>query len=214
MSEPASLAPAAAALRPVVAAFDVDGTLTTRDCVVPFLRRINGTTRTAWELARRARRLAPALLRRDRDVVKALASDAVFAGRSHAAVSAVARSFADDVYREWLREDTVASLREHQQLGHVPVLVSASFAVYLRPLAERLGVEHVLGTELEIDGAGLCTGGLVGGNCRGAAKVARLHDWLDGHLGGRQAVELWAYGDSPGDRELIADADHGRWVRG
>src|SRR5215510_540176 len=30
------------ALRPVVAAFDVDGTLTTRDCVTPFLRRAAG----------------------------------------------------------------------------------------------------------------------------------------------------------------------------
>ena len=28
--------------RPVVAAFDVDGTLTTRDCVVPFLYRAGG----------------------------------------------------------------------------------------------------------------------------------------------------------------------------
>ena len=29
--------------QPVVAAFDVDGTLTTRDCVVPFLRHVAGT---------------------------------------------------------------------------------------------------------------------------------------------------------------------------
>ena len=29
--------------RPGVAAFDVDGTLTSRDCVVPFARQVNGT---------------------------------------------------------------------------------------------------------------------------------------------------------------------------
>ena len=34
--------------------------------------------------------------------------------------------------------------------------------------------------------------------------------WLDEHHGGRAAVELWAYGDSAGDRELLADADHPR----
>ena len=29
--------------RPIVAAFDVDGTVTVRDCVVPFLRQVGGT---------------------------------------------------------------------------------------------------------------------------------------------------------------------------
>ena len=47
----------------------------------------------------------------------------------------------------------------------------------------------------------------------GPAKVARLHAWLDEHHGGRAAVELWAYGDSAGDHELLADADHAEWAR-
>ena len=34
----------------VVAAFDVDGTVTTRDCVVPFLRRVAGTAPMAARL--------------------------------------------------------------------------------------------------------------------------------------------------------------------
>ena len=32
--------------------------------------------------------------------------------------------------------------------------------------------------------------------------------------GGRAAVELWAYGDSSGDRELLADADRAVWATG
>ena len=47
-------------VRPVVAAFDVDGTLTTRDCVLPFLVAVAGPTGLALALARRA----PALARR------------------------------------------------------------------------------------------------------------------------------------------------------
>jgi phosphoserine phosphatase len=53
----------------------------------------------------------------------------------------------------------------------------------------------------------------VDGNCRGIAKVARLHAWLDEHHGGRAAVELWAYGDSPGDHAMLADADRPEWAR-
>ncbi len=56
------------------------------------------------------------------------------------------------------------------------------------------------------------TGDLDGPNCRGAEKVHRLHAWLDEHHGGRCGVEVVAYGDSPGDRELLADADAAHWV--
>ena len=50
------------------------------------------------------------------------------------------------------------------------------------------------------------------GNCRGPVKARRLLAWLDANHGGRDAVELWAYGDSPGDRELLAAADRPVWV--
>jgi phosphatidylglycerophosphatase C len=196
----------------VVAAFDVDGTLTTRDCVVPFLRRVGGTARLAGRLARDARRVGPALVRRDRDALKAAAARAVFTGLPLADVDAAGEVFAEQVARRWLRDDTLVQLRRHRDDGHVVVLVSASFGAYLRPLAAGLGVDGVVATELAVDDAGRCTGELLGANCRSAEKVARLHDWLDTHHGGRRQVVLWAYGDSPGDRELLADADHAVWV--
>jgi len=52
--------------------FDVDGTLTTRDCVLPFLRRAAGA-RLATALLRHPLALATGLARRDRDRLKALA---------------------------------------------------------------------------------------------------------------------------------------------
>ena len=72
----------------------------------------------------------------------------------------------------------------------------------------------MLGTELAVDDDGLLTGALAGANCRGVEKVRRLHAWLRERHGDRANVEVWAYGDSPGDRELLADADHAVWVRG
>ena len=99
-------------------------------------------------------------------------------------------------------EQTLAAPRHGGQdalappAGHRVVLVSASFGAYLRPLGRRLATDGVLATELTVDDAGRCTGALLGPNCRGVEKVARLHAWLDEHHGGRGAVELWAYGDS------------------
>jgi phosphatidylglycerophosphatase C len=199
-------------MRPVVAAFDLDGTVTVRDCVVPFLQRVAGTVPVAARLGVRPHRLVAAFARRDQDRLKAMAARAAFAGRAASDVEAAGRTFATTIVAGWLRDDTVARLRWHQAEGHEVVLVSASFGAYVRPLGESLGVDGVLSTELVVDGAGRCTGALVDANCRGREKVRRLHLWLDEHHGGRPAVELWAYGDSPGDRELLADADHAVWA--
>jgi phosphatidylglycerophosphatase C len=199
--------------RPVVAAFDLDGTVTRRDCVVPFVRRVGGTVPVAARLALASRDVARALARRDRDALKAAATRAAFAGRPYLAVEAVGREFAAFVHHAWLRPDVVARIEWHRDRGHGVVLVSASFGVYARPLGETLDVTGVIATELAVDADGRCTGELLGGNCRGPAKVRRLHHWLDEHRGGRSAVEVWAYGDSAGDRDLLADADHAVWAR-
>lgn len=200
------------ATRRGVAAFDVDGTLTTRDCVVPFLRTVGGTRATAARLARGPRRLVSALARRDRDAVKALAAEATFAGRTVAEVERSGAEFATHVQEHWVRPDTMGLVRHHQEQGHDVVLVSASFGVYVRPLAAALGIESVLATELVVGPDGRFTGELDGGNCRGPNKVRRLHSWLKTTAGGRNAVELWAYGDSPGDAAMLDDADHAVWI--
>jgi phosphatidylglycerophosphatase C len=67
--------------------------------------------------------------------------------------------------------------------------------------------------ELVADGAGTLTGEVAGGlNNRGAEKAARLQAWLDARFGPGTDVELWAYGDSSGDAELLALAHHPTWV--
>ena len=81
--------------------------------------------------------------------------------------------------------------------------MSASLGVYLETVGRLLGVDAVLSTELEVDAAGTCTGRMLGGNCRGAEKARRLRAYLQS-----DDVEVWAYGDSAGDTELLAMADH------
>jgi HAD superfamily hydrolase (TIGR01490 family) len=95
-------------------------------------------------------------------------------------------------------------LRWHASEGHEIVIVSASLDVYLAEVARQLDVTAVLCTTLEVDReTGVVTGRLVGGNCRGPEKATRLRGHLA--LGGAPA-QLWAYGDSSGDRELLAMA--------
>jgi phosphoserine phosphatase len=62
-----------------------------------------------------------------------------------------------------------------------------------------------LSSRLSLDAQGCVTGKLLGSNCWGIEKVARLQDWLQRP---RNTYTLYAYGDSRGDLELLAAADH------
>lgn len=195
-----------------VVAFDVDGTVTARDCVVPFSRAVAGTWSLGTGLLAQPTALVGALARRDRDAVKAAGAAAAFRGRTPEELDTVAEGFAAQVVTDGLRAEVADRLRHHVDAGDVVVFVSASFEVYLRPLAALLGVDDVIGTRLEVGTDGRLTGALDGPNCRGPEKVVRLHAWLDALHGGRAAVHLTAFGDSTGDRELLADADVAHWV--
>jgi len=188
-----------------VAAFDLDGTLTRRDTLVPFLMRVRGRGPVLRALAANTPSLARAALTAEaRHRAKEALLIATLGGWWLEELQPVADAYAADVYETALRPDRVARLRWHQEQGHEVVIVSASPELYLAPLGRVLGVRAVLATGLEVDAAGRLTGRLWGDNVRGAEKVARLDAWLEG-----DPAEVWAYGDSDGDRELLARADHG-----
>ena len=194
-----------------LAAFDFDGTLTVRDTVVPFLRRFTSRRRFAIGLLPRTLRLLPIAARRDRDRLRSIATDLVFRGRPVDEVDRHARAWGAEIVDRHLRHDTMERLRWHLDHGHDVVIVSASYDRYVRVVADRLGAIDVLATSLDTSD-GVCTGRLAGANCRGPEKVRRLEGWLAARGVARSDVTVHAYGDSAGDRELMAWADHPHWV--
>lgn len=193
-----------------VAAFDVDGTLTRRDCVLPFLVRLVGRRRLIVVAGRHPLLLArTALGFGGRDRLKETVVGELLVGRPVEEVERVGRDFALGQAVEWLRPDTVGRLRWHREQGHEVVIVSASLWAYLRPLCAEVlgGVSGLLCTEIEVRPDGRCGARLVEGNCRGEEKARRLLRWIDG-----RPATIWAYGDSGGDAQLLALADHPVWV--
>jgi phosphatidylglycerophosphatase C len=185
-----------------VAAFDFDGTLARGDSLIPFLTRVCGRRAVARALAWHGPAIALALAGRgSRDLAKERFVSGLLRGRSAAEVATAGSAFASHLVARRLRPDMAARVAWHRGEGHQLVLVSASLTVYLAPVAEALGFDAVLATRLEVDDAGLLTGRLLGANVRGPEKAARLAAWLgdDAH-----DVELWAYGDSSGDHDLLA----------
>ena len=188
--------------RRVVAAFDFDGTLTRGDTLVPFLQRLCGTSAVVRALAAQAGAARAALWGRvDRDAVKASLLARLLAGWDVTEVLEVVARYSDHVLARQLRPAAVKRVAWHRDRGDHLVVVSASPELYVEPMARRLGFDAVLATRLEaVDGK--LTGSILGANVRGREKVRRLR----AHLGDED-VALWAYGDSSGDRELLAAAD-------
>jgi phosphatidylglycerophosphatase C len=194
-----------------VAAFDVDNTLTVRDCVMPFMRRVAGVNVLLRTVASQPLTVFSLLKNKDRNALKALFVSEVFAGRSESEVNEQGVLFAARVGNGWMRDDVVKRLRWHQSQGHVVVLVSASLSPYLEPLGDLLEVDAVLCTELESDG-NVFTGNIRGANCRGAEKVRRLQSWCDSS-GIPVSSVRYAYGDSSGDTEMLASVENPNYVK-
>jgi phosphatidylglycerophosphatase C len=186
------------AFLPLVA-FDFDGTLTFRDSFIAFLAWRRGLVRFClgfW-------RLIPATARyfadRDRETLKCAMIREFLRGADLAAVEADARRFAALKSIDMLRPDALRAWRMWQARGARLVIVTASPEIVVAPFARGLGAETVLGSRLAVDAANRITGALDGANCRGAEKAARLRQ----AFGDDVRLEA-AYGDSEGDREMLA----------
>ena len=194
-----------------VAAFDFDQTLTRGDTVVPFMRLLTPRRRLAAGVARHGVGLLAALARRDRNRLRSIATEVVFRGRPIDEVERSAQGFGASILAGLLRDDTVGRLGWHRAQGHLVVIVSASYEHYVHVVGDELGVDGVVATRLEVADRH-CTGRLDGDNCRGTEKVRRLEAWMVERGIERDRATVWAYGDSAGDRELLAWADHPVWV--
>jgi phosphatidylglycerophosphatase C len=197
--------PTAAAARPL-AVFDLDGTLTARDTFLPFL----------VSYARRRRRLRPLLtlpvylgLYACRVLSDRAAKERVLVSFLRGRCRREVADHADWFARTWvpprLRPDVLGKLREHQRSGHRVVLLSASPDVYVPAIARELGIDEVICTQVACDGA-TWAGALAGPNCKGAAKLARLQEYLGCE---RWGGESYAYGDRPHDLAVLRWAGAG-----
>lgn len=186
-----------------VVAFDFDGTLTVRDSFTTFLKWRVPPARYRSGMIR----LIPAALaylgHRSRGRIKAAAAREFLAGLTRADLEAEARAFAQAQATRLLRPDALRSWRYWRQRPVKLVIVSASPEPVVAPFARGLGADALIATELAYDDRDRVTGAFVGANCRGPEKVRRLETMF-----GRGLRLVAAYGDTGGDREMLAIADH------
>ena len=185
-------------------AFDFDGTLTTRDTLIAFIRYACGTPRFLLGFLLHAPLLVLMKLRLySNGKAKQRLFSWFFRGMPIETFDALCQSFAS-THRHLRSPETVRLLQQALSEGSEVLVVSASIDNWVQPFFPAV---TVLGTQIEvIDGR--LSGRFLTPNCYGQEKVRRI---LALHPD-RSAYRITAYGDSRGDRELLAFADEAHLV--
>ncbi len=191
-------------IQPIIAAFDFDGTITTHDSLLPFLRTVVGTTRFCLNLAKLIPiYMAYQLGTKNNHQAKQQLLHFFLQQQSYEQLLALGETFAQQYIPQIIRPESLPRLRWHQAQNHRCILVSAGLGIYLQPWAKSVGFDDLICTQVVVDANGFTNGDIDGVNCFGPEKVKRLTNML----GPKNQYTLYAYGDSRGDRELLELAD-------
>ena len=186
-----------------IVAFDFDGTLTTRDTLLMFILHAKGIDAFIRGFLYR---LPLIIMMKMRLYPNYQAKQKVFSyffkGMPLETFNSLCRHFAKKNHH-LLRPEGLKTLKEAQATGAEVLIVSASIDNWVQPFFPYV---KVLGTQIEVEN-GRLTGRFLTKNCYGQEKVNRIKE-LYPH---REEYHLTAYGDSNGDRELLAFADEAHY---
>lgn len=187
-----------------LALFDFDGTITRKDSLLEFIKFASGKARLYTAMAI----YAPLILyfkyvKKDGEVAKRKVLAHLYAGMSETKLKLLGEEFATKVIPELLLPKAITELEKCKKQATRVVVISASLDIWLAPWAKGMDVELIC-TNMQFEN-GKFTGHFATANCNGDEKVNRIKAVLnleDYH-------PIYAYGNSSGDRPMLALADHG-----
>lgn len=191
-------------MKPSIAFFDFDGTITTKDTLFEIIRYHKGNTALYAGMAL----LSPALVAFRFKLIstqrmKEMVFRFFFGGMHVADFRDKCADFCAERLPELVKENALQAIRQHLAQGHQVAVVTASAEDWVEPWCDTLGVVCI-GTRLEVRNA-LITGKIHGLNCNGPEKVERIKQAFD--LNGYD--DIYAYGDTIGDKPMLAIAKYG-----
>lgn len=192
----------------IIVVFDFDGTLTTKDTLLEFVKFCFGTRRLCIGLFC----FLPLIFLMKLGVYsnwkcKQKFFSWFYKDMEYEKFKELGRLFAKKAC-SLLKDGVVEEIQRFQKGNAYTYIVSASVEDWVAPVASCLKVDKVLGTKVEVNSEGKLTGFFSTENCYGQEKVNRFLK----EEPNRDEYYLYAYGDSRGDKEMIAFADEGFWV--
>ena len=194
-----------------IAIYDLDKTITRRPTFTPFLL-YTLATRHRWRsillpvVALTLLLYAVRLI--DRARLKEL-NHRLLIGRSLPAgpAATLAARFADRTLANNLLPDALAQIAHDRADGRRLVLATASYDIYVRAIADRLGFDGVVATTIARGRDGAVLARIDGENCYGAAKRRKVEAWLATEGLVRDDCDIIFYSDHASDAPMFALAD-------
>lgn len=182
-----------------LALFDFDGTLTTKDSLGEFLKQSVGRKKYILNMFR----FFPYFILwqtklMNNGVAKEHLFRIFFKGMDEELFKNKAKEFSLTKLDSIINKERIRILKEHQQKGDRVLIVSASIQCWLQPWCDKEGVE-LLCTHLKFK-KGSFSGKFLTPNCHGIEKANRIK----AHLNIEEYETIHAYGDSSGDKEMLA----------
>jgi len=185
-----------------LALFDFDGTITTKDSLVDFIQfavgkpsYYAGLTKLSPMLTAYTLKLIP------NDIAKERLIGHFFGEWESEKFQQLAEQYSFEKIDTIVRPEAMERVRWHQGQGDHVVIVSASMECWLTGWCKKKNIE-LISTQLEtIDGR--LTGRFATKNCYGVEKANRVKEIYNLE----EYDHIYAYGDSRGDRELLALAN-------
>jgi HAD superfamily phosphoserine phosphatase-like hydrolase len=206
-----------------LAIYDMDKTITRRPTYGPFMWH------ATWRLAPWRALLAPLLILTglayllrliDRGRLKEINYRLLIGRVAPARLEAAIQDFADRQVRTNIMEGARARLADDRAAGRRLVLATASYRLYAAAIAERLGFDDVIATDVEYDSQGRTLARIDGANCYGLGKLDMIEAWLQREGLERDALHIRFYSDHISDApvhhwsdEAFATNAHARLVR-
>ena len=126
-------------------------------------------------------------------------------GRTPAEVAPLQAAFMANCIQPLFLPAAEALIEEHRALNHRPLIITATNEFVTRPIAERLGIDTLLGCAVQMHD-GVFTGRATGTLTYREGKVKRLTEWLDEE--GEDLRGAWFYSDSHNDLPLLELVDN------
>ena len=181
-----------------IAFFDFDGTITTKDTLLEFIKFYKGTLPFYLGfLLYSPYLLAYKLKLIPNYVAKQKVLQFFFNGESMETFQKKCDEFSDLILPKLLRPKALKEIQKLKAVNAIIVIVSASAENWIKKWASANHL-HLMGTRLAI-AENKITGTIDGKNCYGDEKVCRIEKEYD--LSAYQ--EIYCYGDSEGDKAML-----------
>lgn len=189
---------------PALALFDFDGTITRKDSFPAFLKKTVGITRYYLGMMLISPLLGLYFLKIiPNHTAKMLVLRYFLEGWFKERLEHAGKEFCEKNLPSLLRPAAMEKIQWHLQQGHRVVIISASVDWWLKPWCDAHHLE-LISTRMAYD-HNRFSGTYDTPNCYGPEKVRRLKNRIPKL---ESYTEIYAYGDSRGDREMLAMAQH------